>query len=262
MGVIRQSKSEQERAADRVAHEMDFLWVKFRREAEAVAANAIEIAQHQNDTGEQQWRNPMESMREVQKAFVMRCFAMFDGLSQYVRGGTAWDKAYRARTNKIRARKKSLGKPVPSYPSAQTYRMTRFIQHYIGKGPTAARLAIEIYRHMLMHEGALRGVIDDEERIYNWYLGWNVGADLHFSVRRSISGHTARETDALVKKYGNDYMGKGWLVELGTLNLIADVERAAARYVADLRADSSLYKAYERLSDERWEGKLNWTPRL
>ncbi len=115
---------------------------------------------------------------------------------------------------------------------------------------------------MLMHEGVLRGVIDDEERVYTWYLGWEADTNDHFCVRRSISGRTAHETAALVQKHGNDYMGKGWLVELSTLNLIADVERAAARYVADLRKSTSLFYAYEQLNSERWESKLKWTPQL
>ncbi len=262
MGIVRQPKSEQERAADRVEYEMDFLWTTFRQEAIAVATTSIEATKQRNGISGSRWQNPNESMREVQKALVMRSFAMIDGLSQSVRGGSAWDKIYQGRVEKIRAKAKKGGQPLRSFPRAQTWRMTRFIQHYIGVSPTVARLAIELYRHMLMHEGVLRGVIDDEERVYGWYLGWKVDADNHFCVRRSISGHTAHETAVLVQKHGNDYMGKGWLVELGTLNLIADVERAAAKYVTDLRKSTALFNAYKRLNDERWESKLKWTPQL
>jgi hypothetical protein len=255
-------KPPQQADADRFEREMDFVWATFRQEADAVASASIETIKQQNDAGGQRWQNPNESLREVQKAFVMRCFAMIDGLSQHVRGGAAWDKVYRARTKKIRAKKRSLGLPEPSFPSPQTYRMVRFIQHYMGAQPTEARLAIEVYRHMLMHEGALRGVIDGEGRVYNWYLGWNAAPEHHFRVRRYISGYTAQQVDDLVGEFGDDIYGKGWLVELGTLNLIADVQRASEKYAADMRVSTSLHNAFVRLGEERWDDTLSWTPRL
>jgi len=64
--------SEQERAADRVKHEMDFLWSAFRTDAESTATHAIRLTSQQNNAGNQYWQSPEESLREVQKACVMR----------------------------------------------------------------------------------------------------------------------------------------------------------------------------------------------
>lgn len=255
-------KSEQERAADRVKHEMDFLWSAFRTDAESAATHAIRLTSQQNNAGNQHWQSPEESLREVQKACVMRCFAMIDGLSQYVRGGSGWDHKYNKWLQKRSAIRKKAGKTNNPYPSAQTRRMMSFMHYYMGTKPTVARLAIEMYRHMLMHEGILHGLTDDQDRIYSWYLSWDAEANYHLCVRRSLPGHTWAQSDQLISMYGNDYMGKEWNIEIGTLNLIADVERAIAKYVADLRQCVPLYHPYERLTDERWGKRLKWTPRL
>jgi hypothetical protein len=270
-------------AADFLRGEIDFLWGGFRRDVEAIRDSAKAEAEQEYAAGGR-WRNPNETRKQLQVAIVMRCCAMIDNLSQHVRGGKAWDKQYRSRVDKLEKRANKRGTPLPNYPSPQTYRMARFIQHYLGVHATAARLAIEIYRHMLMHEGFLHGVIDGQDRQYQWYLGWDADGAHHFRLRRLIAGQTpdvvaavearlenrslgtetpdyiAEAADALIAEYGEEELNNTWLVEIGTMTLVEDVERAAHAYIADLRGSTALHAAYLRLRDERWNDKLKWTP--
>ncbi len=121
--------------------------------------------------------------------------------------------------------------------------------------PTKARLAIEVYRHMLMHEGVLHGVIDQQDRLYQWYLAWNLDPDEQCGV-----AEFNKPDPDYVALYGHS--PAQYLVHMGTMNLVAGVSQAFTTYISHLHLNETCYHNYLRYTAERWEDKLRWTPRL
>ncbi len=241
---LRVPKTSQERDAALLAKDLMHGWQSLQRDVETVRAVAVADMERANASGKGLWQNPNEAMRETQLAYIMRCFALIDGLSQYLRGGGAWDRKHRQWAQKREDRAKKAGRMV-HYPSAQTRRMMSFMHCYMGVKPSNARMAIEIYRHMLMHEGVLHGVLDSEDRIYSWYAAWELQPDEHLCIKQ------------FDERFDNTF-----LINIGTLNLVEDVRKAIVTYTDDLRMHESFYHAYLRLTAERWEDKLTWTPRM
>jgi hypothetical protein len=130
----------------------------------------------------------------------------------------------------------------------------------------------------------LHALVDSQDRMYDWYLCWDADSKDHFRVRRGILGKTpdvvdavetllaggslsdevpgAYEAKALIAEYGEELLNQSWGVDIGTMTLVADVERAAHRYIADLRQSARLYAAFLQLKNERANEKLKWTPDL
>jgi len=225
------------------------VWHEVQREAELVATDAITRMGQENEEPGNLFHHPQHTMHATQIAYVMRCFAMIDGLSQAPWGGNLFDRKYREWKGKHADNSKA------SLPSAQSWRMTAFLNRYLGIRSTAARLAVEMYRHTPMHEGYPHACMDTENCLYMWSLAWNVPKEQHFR----ISPFRTREE---LLNYGESEPNCNYMLEVGTLTLIGGLQTAIEKYAFNLTKGGKLCDNYLRLDAERWNARLRWTPNL
>lgn len=151
---------------------------------------------------------------------VMACMAQIDLLSKYEYG---------------------LGEP----QGGQTARMRRFMERYIDPNKTAEhRVAVQLFRHTLMHTGELRYLYDQaDETAYTWRV--------HFSDRfpAKTSHYTLTPED---HQYQADLLSavQGTVRTILAFNLninelAADVQRATESFTARMRSDPALQNACE-----------------
>lgn len=228
-----------------VRHNQGSVWADVLGEAEVVARI------HATSPGLANY-----SMHQTQIAYVMRCFAIVDGLSQFVWGGSSFDGRYGAWKNARIERAKEKSKPAPELPSPQVWRMMAFLNRYMGVKRTAARLAVDLYRHTPMHEGFPHALLDAQNRLYMWELGWEATAGHHFHIRPQWTDAELRE------KHGSFEPNEYFILEIGTLTLIREVAAAIDKYGDDMQRVEKLYRNYLKLDAERWKDKLRWTPLL
>lgn len=114
----------------------------------------------------------------------------------------------------------SLGK-------GQTKRMRGFLDRYSGRESTASMLAVQLYRHTLMHTGRPRMLLNESTGVAHGFL-------LHWGRKRAdVSVHYTVNADGKL-----------------TLNLeclIEDLSLALDRFIAEASADPSLPAQIEAL---------------
>ena len=181
---------------------------------------------------------PAKENLPSQHAYVMLCFGQIDGLSQRWRGGDAWKDKYQAMIQRRIKERKRLNLPRKRYLSAQTRRMVSFMHRYMGVKPATGRIVVEMYRHMLMHEGRVRPILDVRDRFFMWYLTWEADPAHHLHIRQP------------------EMMGDDYLVECAVVNLVADVAQAIRAYASDLQRGPILQREFRRLDNQRWDDLL------
>lgn len=230
-------------AADWATHTQSYVWTTVRHEAEALHALI------QTREGMEKGIGPYTNVgfRETQVAYVLRCFAMIDRQSQAVWGGKDFDDRY----GKWRRKRKTLKGHLDQYsglPSPQTWRMTAFLNRYLHVDRMMARLAVDMYRHTPIHEGHLHYLHDSQNRLYKFSLGWEVARENHFRIRPDL-------IDGL--RWHGEYV-----LQIGILTLIRDIEDAIEKYVHDIRRGGKLCWNFLLFDSERWNAALKWTPQL
>ena len=120
------------------------------------------------------------------------------------------------------------------YDSPQTPRMLAFLDRYVGPRKEAHDVAVQMWRHTLMHIGTPRIITDTRTHMrYNWVLYWS---DEHIS-----------DTDHMTFKPYDSRQRTLWLSLMG---LVKDLRRGLDGYVVELREDAELQK---RLLDQHVE---------
>lgn len=142
----------------------------------------------------------------------MWCFAHIDRLSAYWNGD-------------------------PS-PRGQAKRMVDFISTYMKQDRLAASIAVEIWRHKLMHISEPRKVVDPQTgKSCHWLLHWGdwLRRDQHFVVE---------DSGAQLKLY------------MALFYLIDDLKQAQDDYLEDLCKNPSLQANFQRAETDLNSGQL------
>jgi len=140
--------------------------------------------------------------------YVMVCFSHIDLLSGYWQGNSS--------------------------THAQTERMIDFMQKYVvSTDPEACNVAVQIWRHKLMHTAEPRMLIESGSGItYRWLLHWSVDQlprDQHFVLIQT---------------------GSQKILNIALICLIEDLRKALNAYLGDLASDSSLQSNFQRIDAE------------
>lgn len=146
------------------------------------------------------WRTDLHGFTHTLYGYMMRAFSYIDLLSAYWSGPN----------------------------SKQTERMVDFMDRYMGYERKAHSLAVQLWRHKLMHTARPRKLIDPETgKSMYWLLQWyeqHIHREQHFTF--SDSGQQVN-------------------LNIGAIYLIEDIERAAAKYFDELDHSQELQtKAY------------------
>lgn len=144
--------------------------------------------------------------------YMMVCFAHIDLFSAYWRGDTS--------------------------PIGQTQRMIDFMQRYLSPNREACGVAVQMWRHTLMHTGAPRFLVDkDTQNTYRWLLHWgeHLPSDQHFTLNE----------------------GSHWKkLNMGLLYLIRDLRAGLDKYLADLSEDAELQEKFEQVEAQIESGRF------
>ncbi len=114
----------------------------------------------------------------------------------------------------------------------QTKRMLAFVDTYFDVDHEAASVAIQIWRHKLMHTSEPRRLLDDDTgTTYLWSLHWwePFPQEQHFTL--TLSGHEK-------------------ILNLGLVYLINDLRAALTAYRTELAASPNLRHNYEKVERE------------
>ena len=114
----------------------------------------------------------------------------------------------------------------------QTLRMIDFMDKYMSSNREANSVAVQMWRHKLMHTSEPRNLLDERtNKVYRWLLHWGerLPADQHYTF--------AETSDSRI-------------LNLGLLYLIEDLRRAVGTYLSDLSVDPSLQSKYEKVKTE------------
>lgn len=142
-------------------------------------------------------------------AYAMLCFARIDGISMFWAGGK-----YKRNATNTKAKDQSC----------QTERMTSFMDAYSPQPADNHLLAVELWRHTLMHEGIPRELTDDAGDHYQYTLQWRWD-DPHIHYMRMTEPATPN---------GNPFTLH--VFRVAVLGLFADLEHMVRGYCAALRA--------------------------
>lgn len=115
---------------------------------------------------------------------------------------------------------------------SQTERMIDFMDTFIQREREANALAVQIWRHKLMHTAEPRYLRDERTgRLYRWLLHWShhLPREQHFTF--------ADTSDSRI-------------LNLALLYLLEDVRRGAVKYIQQLEADAELQRRYLAIDAE------------
>lgn len=141
-------------------------------------------------------------------AYVMLVFAWIDRLSKFWAGG-----------------KNNIAPHTPRRPhTGQTERMVAFMEKYHSPQRTVHQLAVELWRHTLMHEGKPRELVNKNGEHFHWTLVWQLeDAQSHYTVEtRPPAPHGEAFTLHTFR--------------MDVLHLVDDLEHIFGGYCSDLRA--------------------------
>ena len=133
----------------------------------------------------------------------------------------------------------------------QTVRMRSFMDRYLHPGRTEEnRVAVQMFRHTLMHTGALRFLYDKTNDVkYTWRV--HFGFTFPPNVRHySITTEDARYQEMLkaVPVSTASSSSKIRALNLGIIHLVSDLKRGLTAYLADLETDLVLQTNYQKAS--------------
>ena len=152
------------------------------------------------------WDGELHGFTNTLYGYMMVVFAQIDLLSAYWRGDTS--------------------------TRGQTNRMVDFVQRYMGYKREVASVAIQMWRHKLMHTSKPRYLHDKRTgKVYRWLLHW--GEHLPESQHCTFS----ETSDSRI-------------LNLGLLYLVEDLKKGAESYLVDLSATLLLQSCYEKASKE------------
>jgi hypothetical protein len=144
------------------------------------------------------WSGPNHGLPSTLYGYIMSAFAHIDLLSALWHGGE----------------------------ENQSSRMVSFMTAFMQPEREANSLAVQIWRHKLMHTGAPRELFDiTNGRIFRWLLHWgdqHLPRDQHFKFQMN-----------------------GEIFNMSLFGLLEDVEASSARYFSELFDDKKLQKNYE-----------------
>jgi hypothetical protein len=135
--------------------------------------------------------------------YMMTCFAHIDLLSAYWKGND----------------------------NSQTGRMIAFMGEYISPNREANSVAVQVWRHKLMHTSEPRFLTNRTTgKVYKWLLHWreHLPIDQHY---------TFQETSDMKS------------LNIGLMYLIGDIKKGAEKYLTDLAASRQLQKNYEKFQN-------------
>ena len=119
-----------------------------------------------------------------------------------------------------------------TYKGDQTQRMIQFMDHYFGTNHEANSVAVQMWRHKLMHTAQPRYLRDSETGIlYQWLLHWEseLPQEQHFTFTITA--------DSRILNLRLDY-------------LITDLRRAVERYRTELASEAKLQAAFREVEGE------------
>jgi hypothetical protein len=147
------------------------------------------------------WGGPLHGLPNTLYGLMMRAFSYIDLLSAYWRGAD----------------------------NEQSRRMVDFMECYLGIAREASSVAVQMWRHKLMHTAAPRNLTDRAHHMtYTWLLHW--GPD-HLPREQHFTFSDAQQSRVLA-------VGLAYLVE--------DLGRAMQAYLADVRTSEALHAKMER----------------
>lgn len=114
----------------------------------------------------------------------------------------------------------------------QTIRMIKFMDQYLSPNHEANSVAVQMWRHKLMHTSEPRHLHDHHTgKIYRWLLHWGEHLPSH-------QHYTFAETS------------DSRILNIGLMYLIADLKNGIEKYLADLSASLALQENFQKVQDE------------
>jgi hypothetical protein len=150
------------------------------------------------------WGGELHGFSHTLYGYMMHLFATIDLLSAYWKGKT----------------------------SRQTLRMIEFMNQYICHNHEANTVAVQMWRHKLMHTSEPRYLYDERtSKTYRWLLHWgeHLPREQHYTFADT---HDSR------------------ILNLALLYLIGDFRTGVEQYLADLVASLQLQSNYEKFQAE------------
>ena len=141
------------------------------------------------------------------QSYVLNCFSLIDMLSAY------WSRSV-----------------------DQSERIAAFMRKYMRVEGASARAAVNIWRHMLMHEH-LQRIGEDRTTLYMSGTYWELPKDEHLILKRNDDYWPDSECVPPRKKVR--------IISVGLLNLVEDIERSVQEYFSDLDGDLLLQENFE-----------------
>ncbi len=184
---------------------IDIVTVK-KEHRERIDAFAREVERVYIDLMLPEWDSELHGFTNTLYGYMMVLFSQIDLLSAHWRGDTS-----------------SRG---------QTKRMVDFMEQYMGFEREVASVAVQMWRHKLMHTGEPRHLYDKRTgKVYRWLLHWgkHLPENLHCTFSETSDSR---------------------ILNLGLLYLVADLKTGIETYLADLSADPLLQSFYEKASKE------------
>ncbi len=147
------------------------------------------------------WGGELHGFPYTLYGYMMTCFAHIDLFSAYWRGND----------------------------NKQTERMIAFMEKYISTNREANSLAVQVWRHKLMHTAEPRFLTNRTTgKVYKWLLHWYE----HLPIEQHYIFQETSDMKAL---------------NIGLMYLIMDIKRGAEKYLTDLSTSAELQINYERV---------------
>lgn len=147
------------------------------------------------------WVGPLHGYQHTLYGYMMVCFGRIDRVSAHWRGTT----------------------------SDQSPRMIQFMEKYLSREHEACSLAVQIWRHKLMHTGEPRSLCGGPDRIvYCWLLHWgeHLPIEQHFTFSSTAGAK---------------------VLNLALLYLIGDLKAGVQTYLNDLARDRTLQQNFVKV---------------
>jgi hypothetical protein len=149
------------------------------------------------------WGGELHGFPYTLYGYMMTCFAHIDLLSAYWKGNE----------------------------HSPTERMIDFMEKYISPNREASSVAVQMWRHKLMHTSEPRFLTNQTTgKVYKWLLHWreHLPIEQHFIFQET--------TDSKI-------------LNIGLMYLIEDITRGAEKYLTDLASSHQLQKNYEQFQN-------------
>jgi hypothetical protein len=156
--------------------------------------------------------------------YLMACMGRIDVLSAYWTGGVG--------------------------SAGQTARMRKFLDRYLAPGKAEEnRVAVQMFRHSLMHTGGLRYLYDRRHDIkYTWRVYFTSLPDGigHYTVTTEDRANAGELATFAVSTGSKTSVIRA--LNVGIVPLVQDIKRAQQAYLADLATDATLQSNYRAVA--------------